>query len=130
MTEHNSPEVGRSSRSRENGIASPFRSTSSSGNQDRHARPVSAGSDSADEDPIARPLMRGTPGDGGLMAMVQRGPEENQQFRRKASFYGDVFAYRESITSTRDRVARESFVMAEVTTNVIVRPVRPSIDVC
>lgn len=114
----------------ENGAASPFRSTFTFGKQDRHARRVSAGSDLADEDQIARPLKRGAPGDGALMAMVQRGPEETQQCRRKSSFYGEVFAYRDSVTTTRDRMARESVVMAEVTTNVIVRPVHSSTVLC
>ena len=115
---------------RENGAASPIRSTFSFGKHERHARRVSAGSDLADEDQIARPLERGAPGDGALMAMVQRGPEETQQCRRKSSFYGEVFAYRESITSTRDRIARESVVMAEVTTNVIVRSICSSAAIC
>lgn len=66
------------------------------------------------------PLKRGAPGDGALMAMVQRSPEETQQCRRKSSFYGEVFAHRESTTSGRERIGRESVVMAEVKTNVIV----------
>lgn len=137
MTEHRASVAGPPSQStgqmltvpgRDNGAASPFRSTFSFGKQDRHIR-SSVGSDLADDDPIARPLTRGAPGDGALMAMVQRGPEETQQCRRKSSFYGDVFAYRESNMSARDRTARESVVMAELTTNVIVRLLQSGIAV-
>jgi len=52
--------------------------------------------------------------------MVQRSHEETQQSRRKSSFYGDVFAYRQSNMATKERIAKESVVMAEVKTNVIV----------
>ena len=114
----------------ENGAASPFRATFSFGKQDRHARSPSVGTDLADENQSERPLKRGAPGDGALMAMVHRDPEEIQQCRRKSSFYGEVFAYRESNTSARERIARESVVMADVKTNIIVRPANTNIAVC
>ena len=63
---------------------------------------------------------RGAPGDASLMAMVKRDPEEVKRAKQKSSFYGEVFAYREP-TTTKDRVARESPITAEVKTNVIVR---------
>ncbi len=74
-----------------------------------------AGSDLIDE---RRFKGRGVPGDAALVAASNRSPEESLQASRKSSFYGEVFAYRESHTSIRDRIARESVVMAEVTTNV------------
>ncbi len=42
--------------------------------------------------------------------------------KKKSQFYGEVFAYRAPHTSARDRVTRDSIVMAELKTNVIVRP--------
>lgn len=105
---------------RENGHGSPFRTDFSFGKHDRSVKPVSTNSDSRDGKHMMRNISRGAPGDAALMSMVERSEEETQQCRRKSSFYGDVFAFRESNASVRDKVARESMVMAEVKTNVIV----------
>ncbi|KAH0547936.1 hypothetical protein GP486_008323 [Trichoglossum hirsutum] len=69
---------------------------------------------------ILRPMERGAPGDRALIAMVQRGDAEKQLSRKRSQFYGEVFAVREGGGSARERVAKDSMVMAEVRTNVIV----------
>ncbi|KAI9872483.1 MAG: hypothetical protein M1830_001570 [Pleopsidium flavum] len=101
----------------ENGPVSPFRSTFSFDKRDNGVQHASAGSDLIDEKKIAWKLKDGVPVD-----MEPTHPRHHEgQSRRKSSFYGDVFAYRESNISPKDRIARESLVMAEVKTNVIIK---------
>jgi hypothetical protein len=69
---------------------------------------------------ILRPMERGAPGDAALIAMVQRGDAEKQLSRKRSQFYGEVFAVREGSGSARERITKDSMVMAEVRTNVIV----------
>jgi hypothetical protein len=47
-------------------------------------------------------------------------PESRELSKKKSQYYGEVFACREPHTSARDRVTRDSIVMAELRTNVIV----------
>jgi hypothetical protein len=49
-------------------------------------------------------------------------PERKELLRKKSQYYDDAFAVRESNTSARERIHRESTVIAEIRTNVIVRP--------
>jgi hypothetical protein len=49
-------------------------------------------------------------------------PERRELAKQKSQYYDDAFAVRESKTSARERFHRESMVMVEVRTNVIVRP--------
>ena len=70
---------------------------------------------------VVRHVDRGAPGDTALAAMVQRGPEDTDRARQRTKFYGEVFAYREANSSAKERAARESVVMGELKTNVIVR---------
>ncbi|KAH0541973.1 hypothetical protein FGG08_003605 [Glutinoglossum americanum] len=69
---------------------------------------------------ILRPMERGAPGDAALIAMVQRGDAEKQLSRKRSQFYGEVFAVREGSGSARERITKDSMVMADVRTNVIV----------
>ena len=78
------------------------------------------GLDTINEKSLIRNLDRGAPGDDTPMALAQRGPEEKDRSARKSNFFGEVFAYREANTSTKERATRESVVTAEVKTNVIV----------
>ncbi|MCJ1377834.1 hypothetical protein MMC17_000930 [Xylographa soralifera] len=52
--------------------------------------------------------------------MDQRSPERTSQTKQKSEFYGDAFAYRESLTSAHDRLSRKSTIIVEIKTNVIV----------
>lgn len=70
---------------------------------------------------LLKPLDHGVPGDAALFAMVNRGPEQQMQSKRKSQFYGDVFAVREPTNTPKDRVTRDSVVTVEIKTNVIVR---------
>lgn len=84
--------------------------------------PSPGGSPSAttrEERRLIRNIDRGAPGD---QAIFSEGKthEQRELAKRKSKYYGDVFAYRESNTSARERVLRESPVLADVRTNVIV----------
>jgi hypothetical protein len=48
-------------------------------------------------------------------------PQSRELSKRRSQYYGEIFAYREPHQSARERVTRDSMVMAELKTNVIVR---------
>lgn len=73
----------------------------------------------SDEERLTRPIDRGAPGDAAIFS-VGKTPERRELNRRKSAFYSDAFAQRESNNTARERVGRDSVVMAEVRTNVIV----------
>ncbi|MCJ1395472.1 hypothetical protein MMC18_008358 [Xylographa bjoerkii] len=50
----------------------------------------------------------------------RRPPEQTSRTKEKSEFYSDAFAYRESLTSARDRLSRKSTIIVEIKTNVIV----------
>lgn len=68
---------------------------------------------------ITRNIERGAPGD---QAIFSEGKTQEQKdlAKRKSQYYGDVFAHREPNNSARERVSRESPILADVRTNVIV----------
>ncbi|MCJ1434208.1 hypothetical protein MMC27_003575 [Xylographa pallens] len=70
-------------------------------------------------DPTAKPS-RGIQRDVFPMRIDQRSPERALRTKQKSEFYGDAFAYRESLTSAQDRLARKSTIIVEIKTNVIV----------
>lgn len=73
----------------------------------------------AEEDRIMNGIVRGAPGDQSIFSEGKT-PEQKQVNRRKSQFYGETFAQREPITSARERVSRESPIIADLRTNVIV----------
>ncbi|KAI9810750.1 MAG: hypothetical protein M1827_006088 [Pycnora praestabilis] len=73
------------------------------------------------EKDITRSVSRGAPGDAALKAMANRGEKERGLTKRKSQYYGEAFAYREPNSSTRGRVSRDSVVMADLRTNVIIK---------
>lgn len=73
----------------------------------------------SDEDRLIRSIDRGAPGDAAIFSGAKT-PEQRALNKRKSAFYSDAFAQRESNSSARERVGRDSVVMAEVRTNVIV----------
>jgi hypothetical protein len=79
-----------------------------------------SGSITTEEKRLIRDLERGTPGDAAIFS-AGKTPEQREISKKKSQFYGDAFAYRESNSSARERVLRESIVMADIRTNVIVR---------
>lgn len=105
----------------ENGPISPAKSTFSFDNDEPKAQAVSDMPDLIDQKNISRRVSRGAPGDAALMAMVQRDQEGTDFARRKSSFFTEVFAYREPNLSPRERIYKNSVIIAEVKTNVIVR---------
>lgn len=68
---------------------------------------------------ITRDISRGTPGDITKSSM-SKSPEQKQLAKKRSQYYGDAFAYREPTGSARDRVSRDSMVLCELVTNVIV----------
>ncbi|CAL3964532.1 hypothetical protein PZA11_002464 [Diplocarpon coronariae] len=86
------------------------------------ASPSATNSSSAttrEERRITRHMDRGTPGDGPIFSDTAAS-ERKDLAKRKSQYYGDVFAYREPKSSARERVTKESMVVADVRTNVIV----------
>lgn len=79
----------------------------------------------SEEDRLTRPIDRGAPGDAAIFS-TSKTPEQRALNKRKSAFYSDAFAQRESNSSARERVGRDSMVMVEVRTNVIVRSSLPS----
>lgn len=67
-------------------------------------------------DRLPRPLSREVPGD------PQRTHQEKELARKKSQYYEDTFATRPSQSSARERVLRETVVLAEIVTNVTVCP--------
>tara|TARA_R110002060_G_scaffold69572_1_gene78170 strand:+ start:273 stop:566 length:294 start_codon:yes stop_codon:yes gene_type:complete len=68
---------------------------------------------------ITRHIDRGAPGDQAIFSEGKT-PERKELAKRKSQYYGDVFAYREPNSSARERVTKESMIVADVRTNVIV----------
>lgn len=68
---------------------------------------------------ITRPIDRGAPGDQAIFS-ENKTPNQRELTKRKSQYYGDAFAYREPNSSARERVSRESMIMADIRTNVIV----------
>ncbi|KAM3068863.1 hypothetical protein ACMFMG_011025 [Clarireedia jacksonii] len=69
---------------------------------------------------ITREIIRGTPGDRGA-AVPPKSPQDAELARKRSQFYGDAFAYREPVSSARDRVSRDSIVLCEIQTNIIMK---------
>jgi len=74
---------------------------------------------SPNREQTANPL-RGMHRDVVSKPLDRRLPEQTLRTKAKNEFYGDAFAYRESVTSARDRLSRKSPIIAEIKTNVIV----------
>jgi len=72
-----------------------------------------------EETRLTRNIDRGAPGDSAIFS-ENKTPEQKELAKRKSQYYGDVFAQREPNSNARDRIGRESVVMADVRTNVIV----------
>ncbi|KAE9378935.1 Tautomerase/MIF [Stipitochalara longipes BDJ] len=72
-----------------------------------------------EEQRITRNIDRGTPGDQAIFSAAKT-PEQKQLAKRKSQYYGDVFAARESNSSARERVLKETPILADVRTNVII----------
>jgi len=71
----------------------------------------------AEESRLMRPIDRGAPGE---RLREPSTPQQKEFARRKSQYYQEQFAYREPNTSAKERVAKDSMIMADVRTNVIV----------
>ncbi|KAH8779736.1 Tautomerase/MIF superfamily [Hyaloscypha sp. PMI_1271] len=93
----------------------------------RHASPrggspsitTSTSATTREEQRITRNIDRGTPGDQAIFSDAKT-PEQKQIAKRKSQYYQDVFSARESNSSARERVLKESPILADVRTNVII----------
>lgn len=72
-----------------------------------------------ERDRITNQIERGTPGDAAIFS-DKKTPEQREAAKRKSQFYNDEFAYREPLTSAKERIVKESVVIADIRTNVIV----------
>jgi hypothetical protein len=73
-----------------------------------------------DDGEIFRETDRGAPGDGALIAMTQKSPQETAQNKRRSQFYGNVFAVREGGNADKEKISRDAPLIIELKTNVIV----------
>lgn len=83
--------------------------------------PLESGSEppAKEERRLTRLFERGAPGDAAIFSSGKT-PERRELAKRKSQYFEDVFAFRESSMSARERVHRESMVIADIRTNVIV----------
>ncbi|KAI1002203.1 hypothetical protein K3495_g5999 [Podosphaera aphanis] len=73
-----------------------------------------------EEKRLVRDITRSTPGDPKIS--LETSPEQRAIARKRSQYYENVFAANPSPLSTaRDRVLRESLIMAEIKTNVIIQ---------
>jgi murein DD-endopeptidase MepM/ murein hydrolase activator NlpD len=83
-----------------------------------------------EEQRVTRDIDRGAPGDQAIFSDAKT-PEQKQLAKRKSQYYQDVFSARESNSSPRERVLKESPILADVRTNVIVSsPHSNALDLC
>jgi len=75
---------------------------------------------SSEEARIFRPIERGAPGDQAIFSEFKT-PEQIELAKRRSQYYGDAFAARESNSSARERISKDSMIMADVKTNVIIQ---------
>ena len=80
-----------------------------------------------EEQRITRGINRGAPGDQAIFSDAKT-PEQKELAKRKSQYYGDAFAYREPNSSARERISRESMIMCDIKTNVIVSDPFPRCD--
>ena len=87
-----------------------------------HERPSSSHSArTREETRLTRKLDRGAPGDQAIFS-ENKSPEQRQLARKRSQYYQETFAAQEPNSSARERVSRDSMVIAEIKTNVIVSP--------
>lgn len=72
-----------------------------------------------EEKKMMKDIDRGAPGDAAIFS-ENKTPEQKEYARRKSQHYSAAFTFREANSSARERVCRDSIVMADVRTNVIV----------
>jgi hypothetical protein len=86
-----------------------------------HERPSSSHSacTTTEESRLTRNIDRGAPGDRAIFSEL-KSPQQREIARKRSQYYEDTFAAREPSSSARERVSRDSMVVAEIKTNVIV----------
>ena len=105
---------------RDQGLISPTQSSFTFTDEDLYPHAISTPC-TMPSSPITRDFDRGTPGEGGSRATSVNGYTEQKELGRKRSqHYADTLTVREPLMSARDRVHKDSVIMAEVKTNVIV----------
>lgn len=104
---------------RDQGLVSPAQSSFSFPDEEQpHA--ISTPRETMEEQAMTKHLDRGSPGDGAIVAATNGTPQQQELRKQKSQFYTEVFSYREPNLSPKDRIYKDSVVMAEVRTNVIV----------
>ena len=72
-----------------------------------------------DQPRLMRDVSRGSPGDQ-IIPSDAKSPEQTLLAKKRSQYFEDVFAFREPLSLARERVSRESMIMADIKTNVIV----------
>lgn len=73
--------------------------------------------DNEDEEKMINDVTRGTPADPSTVAVVQRGPEDEEAPQFHAQHYEDAFGTRGLNNSPKDRLIQESIVAIELKVN-------------
>lgn len=68
---------------------------------------------------MMRDIDRGAPGDQAIFSELKT-PEQREVAKKRSHYFENAFAHREPNTSARERVMRESMILADIRTNVIV----------
>ncbi|KAI9808118.1 MAG: hypothetical protein M1825_004575 [Sarcosagium campestre] len=103
-----------------NGLPSPFQSNFTWDDKEGHnvsVQVVSSKPDILDDSQLNRPLGRDVPGDGAHTASKS---SQADDMKRKGQYFAKAFAYREPMDSARETITRDSVIMADFKTNVIV----------
>ncbi|KAG8528943.1 uncharacterized protein KY384_006632 [Bacidia gigantensis] len=105
---------------RDQGLVSPAKSSFTFSDEE-HLPHVFSSLPSMDDSPTVRVVERGTPGDLSTASSVENTPQHRELSRQRSQYYAETFANREPLVNPRDRVHKDSIIMADIKTNVIVR---------
>lgn len=105
---------------RDQGLVSPTASSFSFIEDELQPHAVSTTGSIMEEKGVVRDLSRGTPGEGSRAPSTNGESPVKELHKKKSQYYDTTFAGREPALSCRERVYKDSPILAEVKTNVIV----------
>ncbi|KAL9116220.1 MAG: hypothetical protein Q9227_000591 [Pyrenula ochraceoflavens] len=71
------------------------------------------------QDPLLRNINRGAPGDLPSIDTLQRNWERQQLSKKRSQYYTDSFAYRARTDCSKERVQKDSIIIAEIKVNCV-----------
>ena len=105
---------------RDQGLVSPTASSFSFIEDEMQPHAVSTTGSIMEEKGVVRDLSRGTPGEGSHAPSINGDSPIKELSKKKSQYYESSFASREPALNCRERVYKDSPILAEVKTNVIV----------